>query len=149
MKMISGAIAALALVAGVAQAQITTPEPRPDQVAFRALYRELVEINTTLSVGSCTRAAEAMGARLRAAGYPAADINIIVPPDRPRDGNLVAVLHGADRRAPALLLLAHIDVVEAHREDWRRDPFTLVEEGGYFYARGGLSGGGYHHGRSA
>ncbi len=134
MKHCLGALAALALTASVAHAQ--APAPRPDQLAFRAIYEELVEINTTLSVGSCTQAAEAMGARLRTAGYPAADVSVIVPPDRPKDGNLVAVLHGTDRRAKAILLLAHIDVVEARREDWQRDPFTLVEEGGYFYARG-------------
>ena len=134
MKHLIGAVVALTFAAGAAQAQ--TQPVRPDQVAFRALYKELVEINTTLSVGSCTRAAEAMGARLRAAGYPAADVHVIVPPDRPKDGNLVAVLHGTDRRAAPMLLLAHIDVVEANRADWRRDPFTLVEEGGYFYARG-------------
>ena len=134
MKHLIGAVAAFTLVVGTAQAQ--TAPVRPDQAAFRALYRELVEINTTLSAGSCTRAAEAMGARLRAAGYPAADITMVVPPDRPRDGALVAVLHGTDARARPMLLLAHIDVVEARREDWQRDPFTLIEENGYFYARG-------------
>jgi acetylornithine deacetylase/succinyl-diaminopimelate desuccinylase-like protein len=110
--------------------------PRADQLAFRGLFEELVEIDTTLSAGSCTRAAEAMAARLRAAGYPEGDVKIIVAPERPKDGNLVAVLRGTDRRAKPILLLAHIDVVEARREDWTRDPFTLVEEGGYFYARG-------------
>ena len=133
MKHFFGAVAAFVLAAS---AHAQTPPVRPDQVAFRALYKELVEINTTLSVGSCTRAAEAMGARLRAAGYPAADVRVIVPPDRPKDGNLVAVLHGTDSHAAPMLLLAHIDVVEANRADWQRDPFTLVEEGGYFYARG-------------
>lgn len=128
------AAAALALTAGVAHAQ--GPAARPDRVAFRALFEELVEIDTTLSNGSCTRAAEAMGARLRAAGYPAADVRVVVPPERPRDGNLVAILRGTDRGARPILLLAHIDVVEARRSDWQRDPFTLVEEGGYFYARG-------------
>ena len=128
MHKILGALAALALVGGVAHAQ--TAPVRPDQVAFRALYKELVEINTTLSVGSCTQAAEAMGARLRAAGYPAADVHVIVAPDRPKDGNLIAVLHGTDRRASPMLLLAHIDVVEANRADWQRDPFTMVEEAG-------------------
>jgi len=128
------AAAVLALSVGAAGAQ--TPAPRPDQVAFRALFEELVEIDTTLSGGSCTRAAEAMAARLRAAGYPAGDVRVIVPPERPKDGNLVAVLRGTDRGARPILLLAHIDVVEARRSDWQRDPFTLVEEGGYFYARG-------------
>jgi acetylornithine deacetylase/succinyl-diaminopimelate desuccinylase-like protein len=107
-----------------------------DEAAFRDLYKELVEINTTRSVGSCTQAAEAMRTRLAAAGVPAADMRIIAPPERPKDGALIAVLHGRDRRAKAILLLAHIDVVEARRADWERDPFKLIEENGWFYARG-------------
>jgi acetylornithine deacetylase/succinyl-diaminopimelate desuccinylase-like protein len=110
--------------------------PAGDEAAFRELYKELVEINTTRSVGSCTRAAEAMRARLAAAGIPAADMQILTPPDRPNDGALIAVLHGRERRLKPILLLAHIDVVEAKREDWERDPFKLVEENGWFYARG-------------
>jgi acetylornithine deacetylase/succinyl-diaminopimelate desuccinylase-like protein len=130
---------ALALsLCGAADAQVAAPPAtvRPDQLAFRALYKELVEINTTLSVGSCTRAAEAMGKRLTDAGYPAADVQVIVAPDHPREGNLVAVLHGSDPKAGAMLLLAHIDVVEANAADWTRDPFVLVEENGYFFGRG-------------
>jgi acetylornithine deacetylase/succinyl-diaminopimelate desuccinylase-like protein len=107
-----------------------------DEAAFRDLYKELIEINTTRSVGSCTQAAEAMRTRLAAAGVPSADMRIIAPPERPKDGALIAVLHGRDARAKAILLLAHIDVVEARRADWERDPFKLVEENGWFYARG-------------
>ncbi|WP_200943625.1 MULTISPECIES: M20/M25/M40 family metallo-hydrolase [unclassified Brevundimonas] len=121
---------------GATRAGAQTPALRPDQAAFRALYEELVETNTTLSQGSCTLASERMAARLLAAGYPAADVRILTPADRPRDGNLAAVLRGSDRSAEPLLLLAHIDVVEANPADWTRDPFTLVEEDGYFYARG-------------
>jgi acetylornithine deacetylase/succinyl-diaminopimelate desuccinylase-like protein len=106
------------------------------EAAFRDLYRELVEINTTRSVGSCTRAAEAMRARLLAAGIPAADTQVLAPADRPQDGALIALLRGSDPALKPMLVLAHIDVVEAKREDWERDPFTLVEEGGFFYARG-------------
>jgi acetylornithine deacetylase/succinyl-diaminopimelate desuccinylase-like protein len=109
---------------------------RAGEPQFRELYKELVEINTTLSVGSCTQAAEAMKARLSKAGYAESDVHLIVPPDRPKDGNLVAVLAGSDANAKAVMLLAHIDVVEAKREDWVRDPFKLTEEDGYFYARG-------------
>ncbi|MES1263036.1 MAG: M20/M25/M40 family metallo-hydrolase, partial [Peristeroidobacter soli] len=109
---------------------------RAGEAEFRALYKELVEINTTLSVGSCTNAANAMKARLSAAGYAEDQLHIIVPPDRPASGNLVAVLPGSDAKMKALLLLAHIDVVEANRADWERDPFKLVEEGGFFYGRG-------------
>ena len=112
------------------------PAARPGEAAFRELYKELIEINTTLSVGSCTAAAEAMAARLKTAGLPAGDIRILVPPDRPRDGNLIATLRGRDPQAGPILLLAHLDVVEAKREDWERDPFKLVEEDGWFYARG-------------
>jgi acetylornithine deacetylase/succinyl-diaminopimelate desuccinylase-like protein len=107
-----------------------------DESAFRVLYRELVEINSTRSAGGCTHAAEAMRAHLVAAGIPKADTQIVFPPGFPNDGGLIAVLHGRDRRAKPILLLAHIDVVEAKREDWQRDPFKLVEEDGWFYARG-------------
>jgi acetylornithine deacetylase/succinyl-diaminopimelate desuccinylase-like protein len=122
-------VAALACI-GTSRAQTR------DEAAFRELYKELIEINTTRSAGSCTQAAEAMSARLAAAGMPAADMRILAPHERPKDGALIAVLHGRDRRAKAILLLAHIDVVEARRADWERDPFKLVEENGWFYARG-------------
>lgn len=131
-------VAAVSIDFGAFRAQAQTVAPRPDQLAFRALYEELVETNTTLSQGSCTLAAERMGARLLAAGYPAADVRVLATPERPKDGNLAAVLRGSDPAAPALLLLAHIDVVEANRADWDRAPFTLIEEGGYFYARGAV-----------
>ncbi len=114
----------------------SAPSPAASEAAFRDLYRELVETNTTRSVGSCTKAAEAMRSRLLAAGLPAADAQILAPADRPTDGALLAVLRGRDRAAQPILLLAHIDVVEARREDWKRDPFKLVEEDGWFYARG-------------
>jgi acetylornithine deacetylase/succinyl-diaminopimelate desuccinylase-like protein len=126
------------IVFGAFRAEAQTAPVRPDQTVFRGLYEELVETNTTLSEGSCTLAAERMGARLLAAGYPAADVRVLATPERPRDGNLAAVLRGSDPSAPPLLLLAHIDVVEANRADWERDPFTLIEEGGYFYARGAV-----------
>ncbi len=111
---------------------------RPDQAAFREIYQELVETNTSLSAGSCTLAAEKMAARLRTAGYPDSDLHLFATPDHPKEGGLVAILPGTDPKARAILLLAHIDVVEAKREDWERDPFKLVEENGYFYARGSL-----------
>src|SRR6202042_3354468 len=77
-----------------------------------------------------------MRAHLLDAGILAADMQILAPADRPNDGALIAILHGRDRAAKPILLLAHIDVVEAKREDWERDPFKLVEEKGWFYARG-------------
>ncbi len=125
---------ALLWILPLLQAQGTAP--RAGEAAFRGLYKELIEINTTLSVGSCTAAAEAMAGRLKAAGLPVTDIQILVPPDRPKDGALIATLRGQEREAKPILLLAHVDVVEANRADWERDPFTLVEENGWFYARG-------------
>ena len=133
MLKLAGALAATAaLVATTAFAQAL----RPDQEAFRGLYKELVETNTTLSAGSCTLAASRMGARLKAAGFTDDQLTYFAGPDHPKEGGLVAIYPGKDLKAKAILLLAHIDVVEAKREDWTRDPFTLVEENGYFYARG-------------
>jgi len=105
----------------------------PRLQAFRDIYKELVEINTTDSVGDTVRAAEAMAARLRAAGLSAADVQVLS--SGPRKGNLVARLRGTGARGP-ILLLAHIDVVEARREDWQTDPFVLQETGGVFRGRG-------------
>src|SRR2546428_9035884 len=109
--------------------------PTPAQHQLREIYKELVEINTTDSAGSCTAAAEAMAARLKAGGLPAQDVQVIVPAGGPKKGNLVARYRGTGAKKP-VMLLGHLDVVEAKREDWQRDPFGLVEEIGYFYARG-------------
>ncbi|PIB93845.1 M20/M25/M40 family metallo-hydrolase [Caulobacter sp. FWC2] len=135
MWMMAGSLVALATTAS---AQVAEPPKtvRPDQLVFRDLYKELVEINTTLSVGSCTQAAEAMGARLKAAGFPAEDVKVVVADGHPKEGSLVAILKGTDPKSKPMLLLAHIDVVEANRADWTRDPFKLVEENGYFFGRG-------------
>jgi acetylornithine deacetylase/succinyl-diaminopimelate desuccinylase-like protein len=105
---------------------------------FRELYKELVETNTTLSSGSCTLAAERMAARLKAAGFADNDLHPFADPGHPKEGGLVAIYPGRDKELKAILLLAHIDVVEAKPEDWTRDPFKLVEEEGSFYARGTL-----------
>jgi acetylornithine deacetylase/succinyl-diaminopimelate desuccinylase-like protein len=124
--------ASFVAVTGSASAQ----DVPPDLASFRELYKELVEIDTTLSKGDCTVAANALAARLRAGGIPDEDIHVIVPPDFPTQGNIVAVLRGTDPQAEAVLLAGHIDVVEADAADWERDPFTLIEENGFFYARG-------------
>jgi acetylornithine deacetylase/succinyl-diaminopimelate desuccinylase-like protein len=129
-KFVGAALAAMLAIPASAETL------RPDQQNFRALYKELVETNTTLSAGDCTLAAQRMAARLKAAGYPDSDLHIFTAPGHPKEGGLVAVLPGSDPKAKAILLLAHLDVVEARREDWTRNPFTLVEEGGYFYGRG-------------
>jgi len=124
-------LAAGLAVAGVAQSAELTPV----QQQMRAIYQELVETNTTNSIGSCTLAAQKMAKRLKAGGFKDSEMQLVVPPGGPKKGNLVARLKGDGSKKP-LLLLAHIDVVEANREDWERDPFKLVEENGMFYARG-------------
>jgi acetylornithine deacetylase/succinyl-diaminopimelate desuccinylase-like protein len=121
--------AAMLLVVAAARAGELTPQ----QQAFRQIYQELVEINTTDSVGDTAKAAEAMSARLRAAGIT--DVQVLS--SGPRKGNLVARLRGTGVRRP-ILLIAHIDVVEAKREDWEFDPFKLQEVDGEFRARGAI-----------
>ena len=106
---------------------------QPDQKLTREIFKELIEINTTESVGSTTKAAEAMAARLRAAGF--ADKDIFVGGPTERKGNLVATLRGTGKKKP-ILLLAHLDVVEALRSDWTTDPFKFEEIDGFYYARG-------------
>lgn len=120
----------------VAQASPAAANPRPDQLAFRDLYKELVETNTTLSSGSCTLAAERMAARLKAAGFADNQLTLFATPENPKEGGLVAVYPGTSKTAKPVLLIAHIDVVEAKRADWERNPFVMVEENGYFYGRG-------------
>ena len=117
------------LTAGVVTAQTQTPA---NQLA-REVFKELIEINTTDSSGNTTTAAEAMAARLKAAGFLADDIQVLGP--NPRKGNLIVRYRGTGAKRP-LLLLAHTDVVEARREDWSVDPFTFLEKDGYFYGRG-------------
>ena len=97
------------------------------------MFKQLVEINTTDSVGNVTTAAEAMAQRFRTAGFPESDIQILGPNDRKK--NMVARLHGSGKHKP-LLLIGHLDVVEARREDWTTDPFQFVEKDGFFYGRG-------------
>jgi acetylornithine deacetylase/succinyl-diaminopimelate desuccinylase-like protein len=105
----------------------------PQQQLALDIYKELVEINTVTQTGDTGRAADAMAARLRAAGFDATDVQVFKP--APRKGNLVARLRGTGARRP-ILLLAHLDVVEAKPEDWSFDPFKLIEKDGYFYGRG-------------
>ena len=131
----------LALAATMVALSVNAAPPRDTPAGeqrFRELYKELVETNTTLSAGNCTLAAERMAARLKAAGIPDSDLHLFTAPDHPKEGGLVAVYPGRDPKLKAILLLAHLDVVEAKREDWTRDPFTLVEESGSFYARGAM-----------
>ena len=133
-RMLLAILAAIALLywayfEGSARAQTRTAQ---QQLAVD-VYKELVEINTVTATGDTARAAEAMAARLRASGFSESDVQVFTP--APRKGNLVARLRGTGARKP-ILLLAHLDVVEARREDWSVDPFKLIEKDGYFYGRG-------------
>src|SRR5688572_2505593 len=130
------ALAGALLLATHAVGAQQRPALSPHQQLAREIYKELVEINTTdTPAGDNTRAAEAMAARLRSAGFAESDVKVLVP--APRKGNLVARLRGsgAGGRKP-ILLLAHLDVVEAKREDWSMDPFVFQEVDGGFYGRG-------------
>ena len=111
------------------------PQSASDELLFRAIYKELIEINTTESAGDTLKAASAMAKRLLDAGFPDTDIQVLS--SGPRKGNMVARLRGNGYKKP-VLLLAHLDVVEAKREDWAFDPFTLQENEGYFRARGAI-----------
>src|SRR5271168_3992572 len=99
----------------------------------RDIFQQLIEINTTDSVGSTTVAAEAMAKRLLDAGFSKEDVVVLGP--NARKGNMVARLKGTGAYKP-ILMIGHLDVVEARREDWTTDPFKFVEKDGYFYGRG-------------
>jgi len=139
MKSTMFALAAAALVAGPVAAQVPTGTMdalRPDQQQFFTLYKELVETDTTVSSGDCTQASQQIATRLKAAGFADDQVTQFSVPEHPKEGGIVAVYPGTSTTLKPLLLLAHIDVVEANRADWVRPPFTLVEENGYYYARG-------------
>ena len=120
----------IALIAFLVAAPAADDAMRP---LARDIFKQLVEINTTDSVGSTSAAAEAMAQRLRDAGFPAEDIQVLGP--NPRKGNMVARYRGAGTGKP-ILLIGHLDVVEARAADWSMDPFQFVEKDGYFYGRG-------------
>jgi len=121
----------------VASAEVSLPlgaDTLSSQQQFaHDIYKELLEINTITATGDTGRAADAMAARLRAAGFPESDVHVFKP--APGKGNLIAILPGTGARRP-ILLVAHLDVVEARREDWSFDPLKLIEQNGYYYARG-------------
>ncbi|MDQ1610690.1 MAG: hypothetical protein QOG00_621 [Pyrinomonadaceae bacterium] len=127
-----------AQLSGVARAQ--NGALNPEQQQLREIFQELIEINTVDPNGDVTRAAEAMRARLLAAGFAAEDVRVVVPAGNAKKGNLVARFRSPQPAAgqKPLLLLAHIDVVEARKEDWsdNLDPFKLTEREGYYYGRG-------------
>jgi acetylornithine deacetylase/succinyl-diaminopimelate desuccinylase-like protein len=130
-------VAAAALMPAVVSAQTMPPEE------YRALaheiFSELIEINTTnTELGNNTIAAQALARHLLDAGFPEEDVHVLVPDDAPTKGNLVARYQGRDDSLKPILLLAHIDVVQALPEDWSGDldPFTFTERDGYYYGRG-------------
>jgi acetylornithine deacetylase/succinyl-diaminopimelate desuccinylase-like protein len=125
---------ALATLPADLLAQERNRSPERYQRLVREIFKELVEINTTHSVGNNTEAAEAMRKRLLAAGFPEEDVVVVEP--APRKGNLVARLRGRSTGQKPILLLAHLDVVEAKPEDWTLPPFELIERDGTFYGRG-------------
>jgi acetylornithine deacetylase/succinyl-diaminopimelate desuccinylase-like protein len=130
---------AVALAVAVASPSLAQAPLTPFQSLGRDLLRELVETNTTHSAGSTTKAAELLAARFRAAGFSAADVQIVGPDSGAdaKDRNLVVRYRGSGKRRP-ILLIGHLDVVEARRADWVLDPFTLTERDGHFYGRGTL-----------
>ena len=123
----------LMIAVALSGATATAADLQPHQQLARDIYEDLVEINTTQSVGDTAQATQAMAARLRDAGFAENDTRVFET--AAKRANLVARLRGSGARRP-LLLLGHIDVVEANREDWTTDPFELVEKNGYFYGRG-------------
>src|SRR6202521_6232618 len=117
--------------AGLLSAQ--SAPPAAERQLAHDIYKQLIEIKSGFTTGATTPVAQAVAARLKAAGFP--DSDIFVGGAIPKKANLVVRYHGTGARKP-ILLLAHTDVVEAKREDWSMDPFVFTEKDGYFYGRG-------------
>jgi acetylornithine deacetylase/succinyl-diaminopimelate desuccinylase-like protein len=126
-------IAAMASGVGTPAAQAAA---KPDDASFRSLLKEMVETDSSFDTGSCTAVTEKIASRMKAEGFPGQNLHLLVPEGNPRAGALVAVYPGRDPKLKAVLMLGHIDVVNARRADWTRDPFAFIEEGGYYYGRG-------------
>jgi acetylornithine deacetylase/succinyl-diaminopimelate desuccinylase-like protein len=135
-------LATAALLAAARPANSAAAGPLPpdaDQTLAREIFSELIGIRSTHDVGS-TRIAQAIAQRLRQAGFGEDEVTVIAPPDHPDKGNVIVhvrAARSAAKRAP-VLFLGHLDVVEARREDWTVDPFTLMERDGWFYGRGSV-----------
>src|SRR5258707_5750288 len=123
------------LLALPVMAQEMSPADEATRKLAVDIFKQLIEINTTDSVGSVTAAAEAMAQRFRDAGFPESEIHVPGPSSNDRKKNIVVRLHGSGKHKP-VLLIGHLDVVEARREDWTTDPFQFVEKDGYYYGRG-------------
>jgi len=129
-------LAGLAGLAAIAAGAVLAAAPAADagyDALAHDIFRQLVEIDTSDSSGNVTTAAEALRQRFLDAGFPASDLELLGPNERKK--NLVVRLHGTGKHKP-VLLIGHLDVVEARREDWSTDPYKLVEKGGFFYGRG-------------
>jgi acetylornithine deacetylase/succinyl-diaminopimelate desuccinylase-like protein len=129
------ALAVTFCFAAVCSGQVVAQPPQ-GEAQFRALFRDMVETDTSFVSGDCTALVTKVAARMKAAGFPEKNLHIFAPPGKAKDGNLVATLPGEYPQAKAILMLGHIDVVNALKEDWPRDPYLLVEENGQFYGRG-------------
>lgn len=136
MKIAAG-LAVLALTVAIVPLAVAQDAGR---AKFREIYKEMVEIDSSATTGSCTKVVKAAETRLKAAGFSSgsagASYDLVIPPGKPEDGNIVARVRAPGATKKPVLLLAHIDVVDARREDWERDPFKLIEENGFFYGRG-------------
>ncbi|HXY97146.1 MAG TPA: M20/M25/M40 family metallo-hydrolase, partial [Steroidobacteraceae bacterium] len=126
-------LAALLLLAAAAARAAPPSDDAPYDTLAHDIFKQLIEIDTSDSTGNVTTAAEALAQRFRDAGFPAADLTLLGPNERKK--NLVVRLHGSGAHKP-LLLIGHLDVVEAKREDWTTDPYKLIEKDGYYYGRG-------------
>ncbi|WP_255504777.1 M20/M25/M40 family metallo-hydrolase [Novosphingobium sp. EMRT-2] len=130
-------LAATLMTPAARAADAPAPAPlRADQAKFRELYKEFVETDTSITTGSCTALADKIEGHLKAAGFADTQITRFAVPDHPKEGGLVVVLPGSSKTLKPILLLGHLDVVVAKREDWTRDPYQFIEENGYFYGRG-------------
>src|SRR5436190_1324113 len=125
------AVAMMAMAPGFAAETL-----RPDQAKFREIYRELVETDTSITTGDCTLLAGKVETHLKQAGFTSGQITRFAVPEHPKEGGIVVVLPGTSKTLKPILLLGHLDVVTAKREDWTRDPYKFIEEKGYFWGRG-------------
>jgi len=134
MKLRSRFVFFLALAVLAAPIVLRAQVDEPTRQLARSIFKQLIEINTTdTPAGNVTTAAKAMAQRLLDAGFPPADVQVLGP--NPRKFNMVARIHGTGARKP-ILLICHLDVVQALRRDWSMDPFKFIEKDGYFYGRG-------------
>lgn len=132
-RWLAGSIMAMAAAGLATPSQAATA---PDDASFRALLKEMVETDSSAESGSCTAVTEKVAARMKAAGFPEQNLHLFVPEGDPKAGILVAVYPGRDPKLKAVLMLGHLDVVNARRADWTRDPYAFIEENGYYYGRG-------------